>query len=191
LLTEGLVERGVEVTLFATADSETSANLQAVCPRGYEEDRSLDPKVWEGLHIAAAFERAQEFDLIHNNFDFLPLTYSALVETPIVTTIHGFSSPRILPVYRRYNEHGHYVSISNADRDPSLNYVATVYHGIDIEHFTFRPAGGDGLVFLQSRDEDIWLGGVAATEDRSGVGVDHADAVLVVTLVAEIRPVLI
>jgi glycosyltransferase involved in cell wall biosynthesis len=148
LLTEGLVERGVEVTLFATADSETSANLQAVCPRGYEEDRSLDPKVWEGLHIAAAFERAQEFDLIHNNFDFLPLTYSALVETPIVTTIHGFSSPRILPVYRRYNEHGHYVSISNADRDPSLNYVATVYHGIDIEHFTFRPAGGDGLVFL-------------------------------------------
>ena len=148
LLAEGLVERGLDVTLFATADSQTKAKLHAVCQRGYEEDRSLDPKVWESLHIAAAFERAREFDLIHNNFDFLPLTYSGLVETPVVTTIHGFSSPRILPVYRRYNEHGYYVSISNADRDPSLEYLATVYHGIDIEHFTFRSAGGDHLVFL-------------------------------------------
>jgi glycosyltransferase involved in cell wall biosynthesis len=143
-----MVKRGHDVTLFATADSQTSAKLHAVCPRGYEEDSSLDAKVWESLHIAAAFERAQDFDLIHNNFDFLPLTYSGLVETPVVTTIHGFSSPRILPVYRRYNELGYYVSISNADRDPSLEYVATVYHGIDIENFTFRPKGGDELVFL-------------------------------------------
>ncbi|MEP7384627.1 MAG: glycosyltransferase family 4 protein [Gemmatimonadota bacterium] len=148
LLAEGLVELGLDVTLFATADSVTSAKLHAVCPRAYEEDRSLDPKVWESLHIAAAFERAQEFDLIHNNFDFLPLTYSALVETPVVTTIHGFSSPRILPVYRRYNQHGYYVSISNADRERSLKYVATVYHGIDIEDFTFRPVSGEHLVFF-------------------------------------------
>jgi len=148
LLTEGLVERGVDVTLFATADSQTRAKLHAVCPRGYEEDRSLGPKVWEGLHIAAAFERAQDFDLIHNNFDFLPLTYSALVETPVLTTIHGFSSDRILPVYRRYNGRTYYVSISEADRRPELDYVATVYHGIDIEHFTFRPASGDHLVFF-------------------------------------------
>ncbi|MBI5289800.1 MAG: glycosyltransferase family 4 protein [Chloroflexi bacterium] len=148
LLAEGLVQHGHEVTLFATGDSETSAKLHAVCPRGYEEDRSLDPKVWESLHIASAFERAQDFDLIHNNFDFLPLTYSGLVATPVVTTIHGFSSPRILPVYRRYNERCHYVSISNADRDPSLTYVATVYHGIDIENFTFRASAGDHLVFL-------------------------------------------
>ncbi len=148
LLAEGLVKRGHDVTLFATADSQTSAKLHAVCPRGYEEDGSLDAKVWESLHIAAAFERAQDFDLIHNNFDFLPLTYSGLVSTPVVTTIHGFSSPQILPVYQRYNEHGYYVSISNADREPSLDYVATVYHGIDIENFTFRPASGDHLVFL-------------------------------------------
>jgi glycosyltransferase involved in cell wall biosynthesis len=148
LLTEGLVERGFDVTLFATADSQTRAKLHAVCPRGYEEDRSLDPKVWEGLHIAAAFERAQDFDLIHNHFDFLPLTYTGLIDTPVVTTIHGFSSPRILPVYRRYNQHTFYVSISNADRQPSLKYVATVYHGIDIENFTFRPKGGDELVFF-------------------------------------------
>jgi glycosyltransferase involved in cell wall biosynthesis len=148
LLAEGLVERAHDVTLFATGDSQTRAKLHAVCPRGYEEDRSLDAKVWESLHIAAAFEHAQDFDLIHNNFDFLPLTYSGLVPTPVVTTIHGFSSPQILPVYRRYNEHGYYVSISNADREPSLNYVATVYHGIDIQNFIFRPASGDYLAFL-------------------------------------------
>src|SRR5215208_6243998 len=73
LLTEGLVARGVEVTLFATADSLTRARLVGVCPRPYSEDPTLDPKVWECLHIAAVFEQAEAFDLIHNHFDFLPL----------------------------------------------------------------------------------------------------------------------
>jgi glycosyltransferase involved in cell wall biosynthesis len=148
LLTEGLVESGVDVTLFATADSLTKGKLRAVCPRGYEEDRSLDPKVWECLHIAEVFESAGDFDLIHNNFDFLPLSYSGLVNTPVVTTIHGFSSPRILPVYRKYNERTFYVSISDADRSPELNYIATVYHGIDLENFTFRPEPGEYLLFF-------------------------------------------
>src|SRR6476469_3927699 len=116
LLTEGLVERGVAVTLFATADSVTEARLVGTAPTGYSEDPSLDAKVWQGLHIAAAFERADEFDLIHNSFDFLPLTYSRLVETPVLTTIHGFSSERIVPVFEKYNESGYYVAISNADR---------------------------------------------------------------------------
>ena len=102
LLTEGLVERGVDVTLFATADSVTEARLVGTAPTGYSEDPSLDAKVWEGLHISAVFERAHEFDLIHNSFDFLPLTYSGLVDTPVLTTIHGFSSERIVPVYEKY-----------------------------------------------------------------------------------------
>src|SRR3990172_6375763 len=148
LLTEGLVQRGLDVTLFATADSETSARLVAVAPAGYEEDSGLDANVWQSLHIAAAFERASEFDLIHNHLDFLPLTYSALVETPVLTTIHGFSSDRILPIYRRYNGRTYYVSISEADRCPELEYVATVHHGIDIERFTFRPESGDYLLFF-------------------------------------------
>lgn len=148
LLTEGLVDRGVDVTLFATADSTTSARLAAVCPRPYAEDPSLDPKVWECLHIAALFERAAEFDVIHNHFDFLPLSYSELVATPLLTTIHGFSSARILPVYRRYNRRGHYVAISNADRHPSLDYLATVYHGIDLEEFTLCEAPEDYLLFF-------------------------------------------
>jgi hypothetical protein len=95
LLTEGLVSRGYDVTLFATGDSQTSGKLHAVCARGYEEDLSIMPKVWEGLHISELFEHAEDFDIIHNNFDFLPLTYTGLTATPVVTTIHGFSSPGI------------------------------------------------------------------------------------------------
>jgi len=148
LLTEGLVERGLEVTLFATADSLTQARLAAVCPRPYSEDQSLDPKVWECLHISAVFERAAEFDLIHNHFDFLPLSYSGLVQTPLLTTNHGFSSERILPVYQKYNGRAYYVAISNADRHPSLNYLATVYHGIPLDEFTLQPEPDDYLLFL-------------------------------------------
>jgi glycosyltransferase involved in cell wall biosynthesis len=147
-ITEGLVKRGIEVTLFATGDSHTGGKLAWVCPRPYSEDPSLDAKVWECLHIAHCFEHADEFDLIHNNFDFLPLTYSRLVETPVVTTIHGFSSPRILPVYKRYDDRVHYVSISNADRSPELNYIATVHHGIPIEEFPFHDGARSYLLFF-------------------------------------------
>lgn len=148
ILTEGLVARGLDVTLFATADSVTRARLVAVAPRGYSEDSSLDPKVYEGLHIAAAFQRAAEFDLLHNHFDFLPLTYSRLVDTPVVTTVHGFSSERILPVYRAYNDRIHLVAISNADRHPDLTYAATIYHGIPLEEFTFRSEPEDYLLYF-------------------------------------------
>ncbi|MFC1494188.1 glycosyltransferase family 4 protein [Thermodesulfobacteriota bacterium] len=148
LLTEGLVALGHNVTLFATADSQTSAKLHAVCPKGYEEDISLIPKVWESLHISELFDHAGEFDIIHNHFDFLPLTYSNLITTPVVTTIHGFSSPGILPVYKKYNNRVYYVSISNADRSQELNYIKTIHHGIDIKQFDFQPDPDDYLVFF-------------------------------------------
>lgn len=148
ILTEGLVARGVDVTLFATADAITSARLAAVAPRPYAEEPPLDAKVWECLHIAHAFERAEEFDLIHNHFDFLPLSYSGLVRTPVLTTIHGFSSERILPVYERYNGGTYYVAISDADRHPHLDYAATIYHGIPLEEFTFRRVPDDYLLFF-------------------------------------------
>jgi len=137
LLTEELVRNGVDVTLFATADSITAATLRSVSPRGYEEDHTIDAKVWECLHIANCFDHADEFDLIHNQFDFLPLSYSGLTETPVITTIHGFSSPRIMPVYKKYNRQTHYVSISNANRSPELDYIATIHHGIDTGAFTY------------------------------------------------------
>ncbi len=148
ILTEGLVARGIDVTLFATADSHTGARLAAVAPRPYSEDPGLDAKVWECLHIAHAFERADEFDLIHNHFDFLPLSYSQLVRTPLLTTIHGFSSERILPVYERYNGRTHYVAISDADRHPRLDYAATIHHGIPLDEFTFRREPDDYLLFF-------------------------------------------
>ena len=148
LLTEGLVKRGVDVTLFATADSETAGRLQAVVPRGYEEDPEIDAKVAEAMHIASVFERAGEFDIIHNQFDFLPLTYTRLVDTPVITTIHGFSSKKIVPVYQAYDDRVHYISISDADRAPELSYLQTIHHGIDIEHFTFRPDPGEYLLFF-------------------------------------------
>ena len=148
LLTEGLVARGHDVTLFATADSITSARLVGSAPTGYAEDATLDAKVWEALHIAAAFERADEFDVIHNGFDFLPLSFSRLVRTPVVTTIHGFSSEAIVPVYERYNDIGHYVAISDADRHERLEYAATIHHGIDFAEFDLGAGDGGYLVFF-------------------------------------------
>jgi glycosyltransferase involved in cell wall biosynthesis len=148
LLTEGLVSQGYDVILFATGDSETSGKLHAVCPLGYEEDPSIMPKVWECMHISEVFEHAEDFDIIHNNFDFLPLTYTGLITTPVVTTIHGFSSPGILPVYKKYNRKVFYVSISDADRSPELDYIKTIHHGIDIKQFDFQPDPDDYLLFF-------------------------------------------
>ncbi|MBY9016808.1 MAG: glycosyltransferase family 4 protein [Candidatus Lokiarchaeota archaeon] len=148
LLTEGLIEKGIKVTLFATKNSITKANLISVCPRGYEEDSELVPKVWECLHISELFERGDDFDIIHNHFDFLPLTYVKMTSTPVLTTIHGISSPKILPVFKKYNNQSYYVSISNAARIPDLKYIATVYHGVDLSQFTFNSKPGDYLLFF-------------------------------------------
>jgi glycosyltransferase involved in cell wall biosynthesis len=147
-LTEGLVARGLDVTLFATADSLTDARLVGIAPRGYSEDAELDAKVWECLHVSAVFERADELDIIHNSFDFLPLSFSRLVDTPVVTTIHGFSSERIVPVYEKYDRSSHYVAISDADRHPSLHYAATIHHGIDMGAFVVGRGPRDYLLFF-------------------------------------------
>jgi len=139
---------GLNVTLFASGDSQTSGQLVAVCPHPYSEDISVNPKVAECLHISEVFERAGDFDLIHNHFDFLPLTYSGLIETPMLTTIHGFSSRSIIPVYKKYNDRGHYVAISEADKSPELDYLATIHHGIDITQFPFSKDPGKYLLFF-------------------------------------------
>jgi len=148
LLTEALVARGVDVTLFATADSITAGTLAGVCPRPYSEDPTIDAKVWELLHVSHVFERAAEFDLIHNQADFVPLAFSRLVETPLVTTIHGFSSERIVPVFKRYEDRVSYVAISAADRHPDLRYADTIHHGIALAEFPFDPRGSEDLLFF-------------------------------------------
>jgi glycosyltransferase involved in cell wall biosynthesis len=144
LLAEGLVARGVDVTLFATLDSATSAKLDGVCPRPYGEDPELDGRVWEALHTAHCLGRGGEFDLVHNHLDWLPLAMSGLCPTPMLTTIHGFGDRRILPAYQHSTSA--YVSISDADRAPELAYVATVHHGIDLSEWPIEPQPGEALV---------------------------------------------
>jgi glycosyltransferase involved in cell wall biosynthesis len=148
LLTEALVARGVDVTLFATLDSYTAGTLAGVVPAPYSEDPSIDAKVWEFRHLAHVFERASEFDLIHNQADFPAHAFSGLVPTPMVTTIHGFSSDRILPMYEPYQGRVNYVAISDADRHPALRYAATIHHGIPTEDFPFDAVGGPDLLFF-------------------------------------------
>jgi glycosyltransferase involved in cell wall biosynthesis len=169
LLTEGLVARGLDVTLFASGDSRTSARLASAIARGWEEDFNADPKVSECLHISALFERAGEFDVIHNSFDFLPLTYSALVSTPVLTTIHGFSSPRIVTVYEKYNSIGGYVAISDANRHPRLSYLATIHHGIDTGSFALHDSPGGYLLFFGRIHPDKGTAEAIAVARRAGL----------------------
>lgn len=177
LLADGLVAAGHAVTLFATADSLTSAELHATSSHGWSDDSSIDPKVAECLHIAAVFERAEAFDVIHNGFDFLPLTYSGLVSTPVVTTIHGFSSPQIVPVYERYDSTTTYVAISDADRHPALQYAATIHHGIDVSRFAVHPDPGDHLVFFGRIHPDKGTHHAIEVARRSGRRLDIAGIV--------------
>lgn len=146
LLADGLSARGVDVTLFGTLDSQTTATLDGVCPQGYATDDTRDGRIWEALHVSHALARSAEFDLVHNHLDWLPLAFSAHCRARLVTTIHGFSDPKILPAYAASSSA--YVSISDADRVPELDYCATVHHGIDLGRFTFSAAGGEDLVIL-------------------------------------------
>jgi glycosyltransferase involved in cell wall biosynthesis len=168
LLTEALVVRGVDVTLFATKDSWTAGKLAGICPAPYSEDPAIDAKVWEMLHVAHVFERAGEFDLIHNQADFVPLAFSRLVETPVVTTIHGFSSERILPVFKTYQDRVHYVAISAADRHSDLHYAATIHHGVRLEDFPFDPHGSEDLLFFGRIHPDKGAAEAIAAARRAG-----------------------
>ncbi len=143
LLTEGLVAAGASVTLFATLDSVTTAELDGVVPHGYATDPEMDGRIWEALHVSHVFSRSAEFDLVHNQLDWLPLAFDRFCAAPLVTTIHGFSGPGILPAYQR--SHSAFVSISDSDRSPGLDYLATIHHGIDFAELPVGP-GGENLV---------------------------------------------
>ena len=147
LLAEGLVTAGVDVTLFATLDSVTTARLDGVVPRPYGPESDMDGRVWESLHVAYCAERSADFDLVHNHLDWLPLAMAGLFRAPLLTTVHGFSSDRIKPAYDHAASLGaRYVAISDADRAPGLPYVATVHHGIDLSLFPLRETPGDYLI---------------------------------------------
>ncbi len=146
LLTEGLVAQGIDVTLFATLDSVTSARLDGVCPNGYAEDPALDGRVWEALHVSHALAHSGEFDLVHNQMDWLPLAFDRFARAPMVTTIHGFSGAGILPAYIR--SRSSFVAISDSDRAAELDYIATIYHGVDVQQLPFQGVSRDDLVIF-------------------------------------------
>jgi glycosyltransferase involved in cell wall biosynthesis len=152
LLTEGLVERGHDVTLFATADSTTTATLHATYPHGYWHDESMWPwELYEMLNLAAAVELAAQFDIIHYEAAYYPisLAFARLSPTPIVQTLHHSPSAAERALWTRYPE-APFVAISNEQARllAGLNVVGTVLHGIDTGNFIFRERPDDYLLFL-------------------------------------------
>jgi glycosyltransferase involved in cell wall biosynthesis len=152
LLTEGLVARGHDVTLFATADSQTKATLAAIYPHGYWHDENMWPwELYEMLNLAAAVERAREFDIIHYEAAYYPmsLAYTRLCPTPIVQTLHHSPSAAETKLWSRYPE-APFVAISREQARllDGLNVVDVVLHGIDTNAFTFREKPDDYLLFL-------------------------------------------
>ena len=148
-IAEGMRARGLAVTLYAAGDSHFEGTLRSVVPIALNEDRALDGNVFEGIHIGTLFEDAERFDLIHNNFDWKPMTYAlARPSPPMLTTIHGFSQPQILAAYYACAHRSFFTSISDADRDPGLRYLGTTYNGIDAAQFTFRKSPGEYLLFI-------------------------------------------
>ncbi len=166
LLTEGLVSRGVDVTLFATLDSVTAAALDGVCPHGYAEDAQLDGRVWEALHVSRALDRSGEFELVHNHLDWLPLAFGEHARAPMVTTIHGFSGAGILPAYTR--SRSAFVAISDSDRHAGLQYAATIHHGIDLGTLPYRASSGECLVSFGRIHPDKGTADAIEISRRSG-----------------------
>jgi glycosyltransferase involved in cell wall biosynthesis len=152
LLTEGLVADGIDVTLFATADSKTKAKLHATYPHGYWHDEHMWPwELYEMLNLAAAVERATEFDIIHYEAAYYPmsLAFTRLSPTPIVQTLHHSPSAAEVHLWSRYPE-APFVAISKEQERllSGLNVVGTVLHGIDTASFVFQEEPEDYLLFL-------------------------------------------
>lgn len=138
-LTDELVRRGHEVTLFASGDSQTLACLEAVCPRAIRLDPEVqDYTVYEMLEIGQVYERAAEFDLIHSHIGLPVLVIAPRVKTPTVHTLHGNFTPENSKLFQLHHQQP-YISISNAQRQVNLNYLRTVYNGIDVEKYSFHP----------------------------------------------------
>jgi glycosyltransferase involved in cell wall biosynthesis len=150
-LTEELVRRGHQVTLFASGDSQTMAELVAVCPRGLRLDETVrDTVAYTLMALSEVYRREDDFDLVHNHADYLAFPFARLSSVPTVTTTHGrLDLAEVHRLYAYFADH-RLVSISDAQRRPlpTQNWIATVYNGIDLTSFHFRPDPGDYLVFL-------------------------------------------
>ncbi len=138
-LTDELVRRGHEVTLFASGDSQTLARLESVCSKALRLDPSVsEPAVYDMLQLKRVLEREKEFDIIHFHMGFSALPFADLLKTPVVHTLHGGFTEHNLKIFEQYRSQS-YISISNAQQKfaPRLNYVRTVYNGINPEDYPF------------------------------------------------------
>lgn len=152
LLTDELVRRGHEVTLFASGDSVSLAKLESVHPRALRLDPTIkECGVYELMHLSSVYERAEDFDIIHSHMGYVTLPYAKLVKTPTVHTLHGIFTPDNEKIFQ-HGKKQPYISISDAQREPrlDLNCVATVYNGIDVSSYKFHsePDNEPYLAFL-------------------------------------------
>jgi glycosyltransferase involved in cell wall biosynthesis len=151
-LTEGLVAAGEDVTLFASADSITSARLESTVPRPLQEDPELGrlSRAHEIVHAVSCLERAGEFDVVHNHAGSFVVSYAPFVPAPLVTTLHGSAAEADSAVlYRRFRALP-YIAISESERRlvPELNYVSTIPHGVDVARFPFADRVGNYLLYV-------------------------------------------
>jgi mannose-6-phosphate isomerase-like protein (cupin superfamily) len=149
ILSEGLEKKGLVVARFAVKEPETEGEVAGAPPLGAEGKTTWLHELWESLPISGLFERGDEFDLIHNHLDCLPLTYMKMTSTPVLTTIHDVLSPEVLPFYRKYNGWAYYLAANDAQRHPELSYIATLDHHLDDEGFSVEQFVGDYLSVYQ------------------------------------------
>lgn len=151
VLIEKLVHRGHQVTLFASGDSVTQANLVPCCRQALRLDSELrDTCAYTMAQLGKVYRQAASFDIIHNHNDYYTLPTARMASTPTVTTTHGrLDLPEYRRVYQEFREQP-LVSISHAQRAPvpGVNWVANVYNAIEIDNFHFRREQGDYLLFL-------------------------------------------
>jgi glycosyltransferase involved in cell wall biosynthesis len=171
-LTESLVERGHEVTLFASGDSKTAAHLVPVTPEALRlSSQEVDPSIYLTLELGMVFDRAADFDVIHSHVDYFALPFARLVATPVVTTLHGrLDLPGLPTIFERYRD-AQVVSISDSQRQPlpGATWAATVYNGTDLGRFTFNEAGGDYFAFVGRICPEKNIEGAISIAQRTGV----------------------
>lgn len=154
-LTEGLVKRGHEVTLFASGDSKTSARLISVYPQSLREALRKNPYGAEEiamLNVGLAYKLQHEFDIIHDHAGYISLPISTLATTPVAMTIHGAPTPEGKRLYETLSNpnNPHFVSVSYAQRKPmpNLNYIANIYNGLEFENYPFANENDGYLLFV-------------------------------------------
>jgi glycosyltransferase involved in cell wall biosynthesis len=152
LLADGLVARGHDVTLFATARSSTRARLHAVYERGYLEDPTLWPwEMCELFNLAAALEQAASFDVVHYQAEYAPLSlaFSALSRVPLIHSVHHLPSPPEVAVWARYPR-APFIAVSHAQADAlaGLNVAGVVHHAVPTDAYAYRAEPDDYLLFL-------------------------------------------